>query len=153
MKDDLERYLRYLEHRHPKRSTKKHYASDLNIFLQIVENKSPREITVRDINDFLENQSQRQLKPSTINRRLVAISRFFQFLIVEAEEGTDLKSSKLLGGALRVFPRGTHNPVISGKGGRYTWWTVTGVQFSVSLTISPSARVIVRGTRRARSPS
>ena len=86
MKDDLERYLRYLEHRHPKRSTKKHYASDLNIFLQIVENKSPREITVRDIDAFLENQSQRQLKPSTINRRLVAISRFFQFLIVEAEE-------------------------------------------------------------------
>jgi site-specific recombinase XerD len=86
MKADIERYVRYLERRHPNRSTKKHYASDLNIFHQFVRNKSPREVTVRDIDVFLENQSQRQLKPATINRRLVAISRFFQFLIVEAEE-------------------------------------------------------------------
>ena len=86
MKADIERYIRYLERRHPNRSTKKHYASDLKIFVQFLENKPPREVTVQDIDAFIENQSQRQLKPATINRRLVAISGFFQFLIVEAEE-------------------------------------------------------------------
>ena len=86
MKADIKRYLRYLERRHPNRSTKKHYASDLNIFVRFVDNKSSPEVTVQDIDAFCENQSQQQLKPATINRHLVAISRFFQFLIVEAEE-------------------------------------------------------------------
>jgi len=74
MKADLERYESYLEHKHPNRSTKKHYASDLSIFVRLAGDKSPREVTVQDIDAFIENQSQRQLKPATINRRLVAIS-------------------------------------------------------------------------------
>lgn len=86
MKTDLERYISYLGRRHPRRSTKKHYASDLKIFAEFVENKPAREVTVQDIDAFIENQSQRQLKPATINRRLVAISGFYQFLIFEAEE-------------------------------------------------------------------
>lgn len=86
MKADVERYINHIERRYPKRSTKKHYASDLNIFVRFVGNKPPREVTVQDIDAFTENQSQRQLKPATINRRLVAISGFFQFLIFEAEE-------------------------------------------------------------------
>ncbi len=86
MKADLERYESYLEHKHPNRSTKKHYASDLNIFIQIVGDKSARELTVKDIDAFIKEQSQQQLKPATINRRLVAISGFLQFLIIEADE-------------------------------------------------------------------
>ena len=86
MKADLERYICHLGHRHPNRSTKKHYASDLSIFARFVGNISPREVTVQDVDAFIKNQSQRQLKPATINRRLVAITGFFQFLIFEAEE-------------------------------------------------------------------
>jgi len=86
MKTDLERYISYLGRRHPRRSTTKHYASDLNIFTQFVENKPAREVTVQDIDAFIEKQSQRQLKPATINRRLAAISGYFEFLILEAEE-------------------------------------------------------------------
>ena len=48
--------------------------------------RAPREVTVEDIDAFVRTQSQRQLMPATINRRLVAISGFFQFLIVEVEE-------------------------------------------------------------------
>ena len=86
MKADLERYESYLEHKHPNRSTKKHYASDLSIFMQIVGDKSARELKVKDIDAFIKEQSQQQLKPATINRRLVAISGFLQFLIIEADE-------------------------------------------------------------------
>lgn len=86
MKADVERYINHIERRYPKRSTKKHYASDLNIFVRFVGNKSPREVTVQDIDAFTANQNQRQLQPATINRRLVAISGFFQFLILETDE-------------------------------------------------------------------
>jgi integrase/recombinase XerD len=86
MKADLKRYKSYLEHKHPNRSTKKHYSSDLNIFVQFMGDKSPREVTVEDIDAFVRAQSLRQLMPATISRRLVAISGFFQFLIIEAEE-------------------------------------------------------------------
>jgi site-specific recombinase XerD len=58
----------------------------LRIFVRFVGNKSPREVTVQDIDAFIKDQSNQQLVPATINRRLVAISGFFQFLIVEAEE-------------------------------------------------------------------
>jgi integrase/recombinase XerD len=86
MKADIERYIKHIGRRYPKRSTKKHYGSDLNIFVRFVGNKSPREVTVQDIGAFTENQNQGQLKPATINRRLVAISGFFQFLILETDE-------------------------------------------------------------------
>jgi site-specific recombinase XerD len=86
MKANLDRYISHLGHRHPDRSTKKHYASDLNIFIRFMGNKSAREVSVADIDAFVEEQSRQQLKPATINRRLAAISSFFQFLIFEAEE-------------------------------------------------------------------
>lgn len=86
MKTDLERYKSHLKRRHPNRSTMKHYASDLDIFTRYVEGKVPQEVTVQDIDAFVADQSKRQLKPATINRRLAAIAGFFQFLILEGEE-------------------------------------------------------------------
>jgi site-specific recombinase XerD len=86
MKADLDRFVRHLKRRHPNRSTAKHYISDLNIFARFVEHKSPQEVTINDMDAFVEEQSNRQLKPATINRRLAAISSFFQFLIFEAED-------------------------------------------------------------------
>ncbi len=86
MKADLDRFFRHLKRRHPNRSTAKHYTSDLHIFARFVSHKPAQEITVNDIDAFVEAQSNQQLKASTINRRLAAISSFFQFLIGEAEE-------------------------------------------------------------------
>jgi site-specific recombinase XerD len=84
----------------------------LNIFTQFVENKPAREVTVQDIDAFIEKQSQRQLKPATINRRLAAISGYFEFLILE---------QKRMAGAIRssgngtVSDKGTIYPVTSMK--------------------------------------
>lgn len=86
MKTDLKRYKRHLERKHPNRSTEKHYTSDLKIFARFVGDKPPRKVTVQDIDAFIEYQNRRQLKPTTINRRLAVISGFFQFLIYEADE-------------------------------------------------------------------
>jgi hypothetical protein len=57
MQADLDRFMRHLERRHPNRSTKKHYTSDLNIFAQFVGDKSPRKITVKDVDAFVADQN------------------------------------------------------------------------------------------------
>jgi len=88
MKSAIASFSAYLKRRYPDRSTAKHYLSDLNIFRQFVGERSPREITVKTIDAFVQTQQAKKLKPTTVNRRLSAISSFFEFLIVEAEDDT-----------------------------------------------------------------
>jgi site-specific recombinase XerD len=88
MRTAIANFKAYLQRRYPDRSTTKHYLSDLNIFSQFVGGKSPREITVRTIDAFIQAQQAQKLKPTTVNRRLSAISSFFEFLIAEAEDDT-----------------------------------------------------------------
>lgn len=85
MKAELSQFKRYLENRYPDRSTTKHYMSDLAIFSQFVGPKRPSEIGVKEIDDFVQAQSEQGLKGTTINRRLSAISSFYEFLIGESE--------------------------------------------------------------------
>jgi len=86
MKDAISKFKRYLIRRYPDRSTTKHYMSDLAIFSQFVGDKSPRDITPKLIDNFVQAQSQQGLKAATINRRWSAISSLFEFLISEAED-------------------------------------------------------------------
>jgi len=86
MHDAIARFKRYLEQRYPGRSTSKHYMSDLAIFSRFVGDVSPREVRPKLIDSFVQAQSQQGLKAATINRRLSAISSFFEFLIDEAED-------------------------------------------------------------------
>jgi integrase/recombinase XerD len=83
---EIARYKQYLQQRYPESSTAKHYGSDLGIFNQFVGQKSPRETTLKTIDAFVQAQSNQKLKPRTINRRLAAISSFFEFMMSEAEE-------------------------------------------------------------------
>lgn len=78
-------FKQYLARRYPKRSTTKHYISDLRIFHQFVGDKSAREITPKMIDEFVQAQSEQGLKESTLNRRLASLSSFFDYLISEAE--------------------------------------------------------------------
>ena len=86
MKTSIVRFKSYLQRRYPERSTAKHYISDLNIFKQFVGQKSAREIKVKTIDAFIQAQQTEMMKPATVNRRLSAISTFFEFLIVESED-------------------------------------------------------------------
>jgi integrase/recombinase XerD len=75
MQDAIARFKRYLEH-----------MSDLAIFSRFVGDVSPREVRPKLIDSFVQAQSRQGLKAATINRRLSAISSFFEFLIDEAED-------------------------------------------------------------------
>lgn len=86
MQAELAKFKTYLENRYPGRTTTKHYMSDLNIFSQFVENKPPQEINTKQIDEFVQAQSMQGLKPATVNRRLSAISSFYEFLIGEMED-------------------------------------------------------------------
>ena len=86
MKTAIEHFKVYLERRYPGRSTSKHYLSDLSIFRDFVGDKSPREITPKVIDQFVQAQAQKGLQPSTLNRRLATLVSFFDFLITEAED-------------------------------------------------------------------
>jgi integrase/recombinase XerD len=86
MKDAIARFKPYLEQRYPDRSTSKHYMSDLAIFSRFVGDVSPKDITIKLIDRFVQDQSRQGLKATTINRRLSAISSLFEFLIDESED-------------------------------------------------------------------
>jgi site-specific recombinase XerC len=49
---------------------------------------SPKEITPKLIDQFVQDQSQQGKKAATINRRLSSLSSFFDFLIDDTEDDT-----------------------------------------------------------------
>ena len=78
MEKEIANYQQYLKRRYPESSTSKHYVSDLGIFRQFVGATPLRQISLHTIDAFIEQQ--------THNRRLAAISGFFEFLIAEVED-------------------------------------------------------------------
>src|SRR3712207_1449538 len=86
MDAEMAQFKIYLTRRYPDRSTTKHYMSDLTIFRQFVGEVSPRMITGKHLDQFVQAQSQQGLKAATINRRLSAISSFFDYLIETSED-------------------------------------------------------------------
>jgi len=83
MQDALERFQRYLERRYGDRSTPKHYRSDLRVWVRQLGPKRPQEVTMQDIDQFVDGQVAQGLKPTTINRRLATLRTFFEFLAGE----------------------------------------------------------------------
>ena len=83
MKTAIEQFERYLQRRYGDRSTPKHYMSDMRIFAQHTNNKRPIEVSVQDIDHFVEQQNKQGLRPTTINRRLATLRTFFEFLASE----------------------------------------------------------------------
>jgi site-specific recombinase XerD len=79
-------FCHYLQTRNYSPHTVENYAIDLRLFFANL-NKPLSEIGWRDIDQFIEQQYQQGLAATTINRRLNAIKRFFDFLIIEREGG------------------------------------------------------------------
>lgn len=86
MENAISKFKRYLERRYPNRSTPKHYMSDLGIFNNFGSKKPLRKVSAKCIDEFVQWQSDQGLKAATINRRLSAISSFFDYQISEAED-------------------------------------------------------------------
>ena len=77
----MTQFKQYLQRRYPGSSTTKHYMSDLNIFSRFVGDVSPKDITPKLIDQFIQEQSQQGKSAATINRRLSSLSSFIDFLI------------------------------------------------------------------------
>lgn len=83
MLPELLRFSKWLHRRSPHASTHRHYANDLDLFFAWA-GKPPNEITLRDVDAFIEHcQTDLGHSPATVNRRLAAIRCFYAFLDVE----------------------------------------------------------------------
>jgi site-specific recombinase XerD len=76
-------FAQYLHRCYGDRSTPKHYLNDLDLFVRQVGDKSPESVTSKDVDDFIDAQMEKQLKPATINRRLASLHTFFEYLASE----------------------------------------------------------------------
>jgi site-specific recombinase XerD len=77
------RFAQYLNRCYGDRSTPKHYLNDVDLFVRQVGDKSPASVTVKDVEEFIDSQMEKQLKPATINRRLASLHTFFEYLASE----------------------------------------------------------------------
>ena len=83
MNEAMKHFESYLRRRYAGRSTPKHYVSDLSLFAQLVGDKQPDQVTVQDVDRFVDHQVSQGLRPATINRRLAALHTFFEFLAAQ----------------------------------------------------------------------
>lgn len=77
---EIERFCDHLKLRNYSRHTVGSYRIDLRLFFAITD-KLLRQISWREVDRFIEQQHGRGLAPTTINRRLKAIKRFFDYLL------------------------------------------------------------------------
>lgn len=84
--ESLRKFEEYLKRRFPDRRTSKDYVSDLRQFMASCS-KTWREVSMQDIDIFVDQQRQSGLKTTTVKRRAAALKTFFDFL---AEESGDL---------------------------------------------------------------
>lgn len=84
--ESLYQFEAYLKRRFPDRRTPIDYISDVRQFMA-TSSKPWREVVMRDIDNFVDQQRQDGLKSATVKRRVAALKTFFDFL---AEESGDL---------------------------------------------------------------
>jgi site-specific recombinase XerD len=87
MEQARKRFGKFLRRRYGDRSTPKHYLSDMDIFIQHIEQKPPQMVTIVDVDSFIDQQLARGLRPATINRRLASLHTFFEYIASEEQEG------------------------------------------------------------------
>lgn len=85
MEQAIERFEQYIECRYPNSTTARHYVHDLRQFSQLI-GKPSRAVTREDVDRFVEEQLERGLAATTVNRRLAALREFFEFLAEEEPE-------------------------------------------------------------------
>jgi site-specific recombinase XerD len=83
MLSQIEDFVNWVRRRNPQARTWRDYSYDLAQFAALVGDRLPGEITLRDIDRFVNIQVERGYKPSTVNRRLAAILAFYSYLADE----------------------------------------------------------------------
>lgn len=84
-RESLMKFEQYLRRRFPDRRTAQDYLSDIRQFATICP-KDWRDVSMHDIDSFVDQQRARGLKTTTINRRVAALKTFFDFLAEETDD-------------------------------------------------------------------
>ena len=77
---DIERFGAYLRRRNYATHTIDSYTLDLRLFF-VDKDGPPATVTHRDVEQFVTQQHDQGLSPTTLNRRLYALKHFFDFLL------------------------------------------------------------------------
>lgn len=85
MEQAIERFERYIKSRYPNSTTARHYVHDLRQFNRLIS-KPPHTVTREDVDRFVDDQLERGLAATTVNRRLAALHEFFEYLAEENQE-------------------------------------------------------------------
>jgi integrase/recombinase XerD len=83
--DNVQRFEQYLRRRFPDRRTATDYVCDVRLFIGVCP-KPWREVTLHDIDQFVDQQREAQRKPATIKRRVAALKTYFDFLAEDSDE-------------------------------------------------------------------
>jgi len=82
---EIEQFAKWLRRKSPHTSTAVHYTNDLELFFAWAD-KPPDQITLRDVDAFIEHSQQQGHSIATVNRRLAALRSFYHFLEIENDE-------------------------------------------------------------------
>jgi site-specific recombinase XerD len=82
---EIESFAKWLRRKSPHSTTAVHYTNDLELFFKWID-KPPNQITLRDIDAFIEHSQQLDHSIATINRRLAALRSFYHFREIENDE-------------------------------------------------------------------
>ncbi len=83
MFSDIDRFVKWLRRRNPGADTAKSYQYHLRKFTEVVGDCDPADVTLHDVDDFITFQAERELKSSSINRSLTAVTSLYRFLADE----------------------------------------------------------------------
>ena len=80
MFSDIDRFVKWLRRRNPGADTAKSYKYHLYKFTEVVGDGDPADVTLYDVDNFIQFQAERGLKSSSINRSLTAVTSLYRFL-------------------------------------------------------------------------
>lgn len=86
MLSEIKEFVNWVHRRNPQARTWRDYSYDLRQFIEVLGDRLPGDITLRDIDRFVDQQVSRGYKPTTVNRRLAAILSFYNYLADENPE-------------------------------------------------------------------
>jgi site-specific recombinase XerD len=87
MLSEIEGFQKWLRRKSPHSSTHIHYVSDLEQFFKwLSPRKSIDEVSVRDVDAFIEHCQQAGHAIATVNRRLAALCSFYRFLAMMRDD-------------------------------------------------------------------
>lgn len=92
MLPEVEQFQKWLRRKHPHTTTALNYGLDLELFFAWAQ-KAPGEITLLDVDAYIEHQQSLGRSATTINRRLAALRTFYGFLDLD---GNSILSNPVL---------------------------------------------------------